>query len=59
VTDDQSSYVITIVSSAALFVLLRRENKKRSALAFDETERGRLGFKDLTDKENAYFRYAL
>jgi hypothetical protein len=40
-------------------VILYRENKRRDTLGTDEAERNRLGFKDLTDKQNIYFRYAL
>ncbi|KAK7716157.1 hypothetical protein SLS64_003309 [Diaporthe eres] len=52
-------YCITIVSASALYYILHRENKKRDALGLDESERDRLAFKDLTDKENSYFRYVL
>ncbi|KAL3471336.1 major facilitator superfamily domain-containing protein [Aspergillus californicus] len=50
-------YCITIVSASALYVLSYRENKRRDALGLDESERDRLAFKDLTDKENVHFRY--
>ncbi|KAJ6021517.1 MFS general substrate transporter [Penicillium herquei] len=50
-------YCITIASAATLYVICSRENKKRSQLTLDEDERERLGFKDLTDKQNMYFRY--
>ncbi|KAJ4145150.1 hypothetical protein LMH87_004008 [Akanthomyces muscarius] len=50
-------YVICIVASLVLYVALRRENKLRSTLPIDETERAKLAFQDLTDKENPYFRY--
>ncbi|KAK7458370.1 allantoate permease [Colletotrichum acutatum] len=52
-------YCITILSSSALYVILYRENKRRDALGLDESERHRLAFKDLTDKENEHFRYVL
>jgi MFS family permease len=52
-------YCITIVSAGALWVVLRRENKKREAMEVDEEERDRLAFGDLTDGENKYFRYVL
>ncbi|CAK7207751.1 hypothetical protein SEUCBS139899_010564 [Sporothrix eucalyptigena] len=52
-------YSITILSAAALYFVLHRENKKREALDMDEAERSKLSFKDLTDKQNKYFRYAL
>ncbi|KAJ5893244.1 MFS general substrate transporter [Penicillium taxi] len=50
-------YCITILSASALYFLLARENKRRDALNLDENERERLGFQDLTDKENFHFRY--
>lgn len=52
-------YCITIVAAAILYVILRRENRRRDAHTFDEEERDKLAFKDLTDKENLYFRYVL
>ncbi|KAH8881782.1 putative MFS transporter [Thozetella sp. PMI_491] len=52
-------YCITILSAAALYVFLRRENKRRDELGLDERDGDRLAFKDLTDKENLYFRYVL
>ncbi|KAI1385696.1 MFS general substrate transporter [Hypoxylon trugodes] len=53
-------YCITILASATLFVILRYENqKKESAIIEDETERAKLAFQDLTDKENPYFRYVM
>jgi hypothetical protein len=53
------SYCITIVASGALYVVLKRENKRRDALVGNEDERDRLAFMDMTDKENVYFRYVL
>ncbi|KAL4887244.1 major facilitator superfamily domain-containing protein [Aspergillus karnatakaensis] len=50
-------YCITIASASALYVLWWRENKRRAALELDESERDRLAFKDLTDKENLHFQY--
>jgi hypothetical protein len=47
------------VAAVTLYVVLLRENRKRDGLAVDEKERDRLGFMDLTDKENRYFRYVL
>ena len=47
------------MSAATLYLVLYRENKKRETLELDETERSKLAFKDLTDKQNKYFRYAL
>lgn len=52
-----NSYCITITSASLLYVLCSRENKRRESLALTESERVRLGFEDLTDKENVYFRY--
>jgi uncharacterized membrane protein YoaK (UPF0700 family) len=54
-----SSYIVTILSASTLYVILRRENKRREQLGLDEQERDRVAFKDLTDKENPYFRYVL
>lgn len=56
---DSFSYCITILSASTLYVILWRENRRRDNLELDETERDRLAFKDLTDKENPYFRYVL
>lgn len=50
-------YSICILASAALYLVLRRENAKREQLAGDEEERAKLAFQDLTDKQNPYFRY--
>ncbi|KAI1184241.1 putative MFS transporter [Nemania serpens] len=52
-------YVITILAASALYVILYRENRRREKLGLDERERDRMAFKDLTDKENPYFRYVL
>ncbi|KAI0864846.1 putative MFS transporter [Xylaria cubensis] len=52
-------YVVTILTASTLYVILRRENRRREQLGLDERERGRVAFKDLTDKENPYFRYVL
>ncbi|KAI1344509.1 MFS general substrate transporter [Xylariaceae sp. FL0016] len=53
-------YCITIVASIALFLVLRHENhRKESEVVEDETERAKLAFQDLTDKENPYFRYVM
>ncbi|TRX95693.1 hypothetical protein FHL15_003247 [Xylaria flabelliformis] len=52
-------YVVTILTALTLYVILRRENRRREQLGLDERERGRVAFKDLTDKENPYFRYVL
>lgn len=53
------SYCIVILLAILLYILLRRENKRRDALPQDEAERDAYAFRDLTDKENAYFRYVL
>jgi sugar phosphate permease len=53
------SYCLTVVFAALLYVILRRENSRRNKLELDESERPRFAFKDLTDKENPYFRYVL
>ncbi|KAF1986729.1 MFS general substrate transporter [Aulographum hederae CBS 113979] len=53
-------YCITIVTSGALWVVLRRENiKKEKYEGWSEEEKEKLAFGDLTDKENPYFRYVL
>ncbi|KAK4990528.1 hypothetical protein LTR66_006781 [Elasticomyces elasticus] len=52
-------YCITIISALTLYFVLRRENSRRSALQSSEEERDRLAFRDLTDKENVYFKYVL
>lgn len=54
-----TSYCIVIASASALYFLLRRENKMRAQLPEDQEERDRLASKDLTDKENKYFRYVM
>lgn len=51
------SYCITILSSSVLFFIWHRENKRRASLGLNDAERERIGFKDLTDKENPYFQY--
>ncbi|KAF2104287.1 MFS general substrate transporter [Rhizodiscina lignyota] len=53
-------YCITIASSAALYLVLWRANRQRAASQEDEgDEKDKVAFKDLTDKENPYFMYAL
>lgn len=52
-------YCITILSASTLYFVLWRENKRRDALNLDQSEGDRVAFKDLTDKENVYFRYVL
>jgi hypothetical protein len=41
-----------------LYVMLRRENARRDALAMDEKEGEKHAFEDLTDRQNLWFRYA-
>ncbi|KAL8949997.1 MAG: hypothetical protein Q9222_003940 [Ikaeria aurantiellina] len=52
-------YCIVILLAALLYLHLRNENKRRDALPKDDAERDRMAFRDLTDKENVYFRYVL
>ncbi|MCJ1454410.1 hypothetical protein MMC28_004763 [Mycoblastus sanguinarius] len=52
-------YCIVIVLAFVLYSVLRSENKRRESLRLNEEDRDRLAFKDLTDKENPYFRYVL
>ncbi|KAI0409235.1 putative MFS transporter [Xylaria palmicola] len=52
-------YVITILAASALYVILFRENRRRERLGLDGREKDQNAFKDLTDKENPYFRYVL
>ncbi|GAB1316064.1 Allantoate transport protein [Madurella fahalii] len=56
-------FIICIVVAVLLYLVLVGANKqkKRALLAsgFDETERAKLAFQDLTDMENPYFRYVL
>lgn len=56
---DLSSYCIVVVLAIVLYVLLSRENSKRDQVPQDEAERDAFAFRDLTDKENPYFRYVL
>lgn len=42
-----------------LYYVLYKGNQDRESLRVDEEERDRLAFRDLTDKENPYFRYVL
>ena len=53
------SYIIYIFAATALYFILRSENKRRENFPEDETERAKLAFMDLTDKENPYFKYVL
>lgn len=53
------SYIICIFAATALYFILRSENKRRENFPEDETERAKLAFMDLTDKENPYFKYVL
>ncbi|KAK1992901.1 MFS general substrate transporter [Colletotrichum falcatum] len=50
-------YVVCLLAAAALYRILRAENRRRDALPVDEDERAKMAFQDLTDKENPYFRY--
>ncbi|KAL9104592.1 MAG: hypothetical protein Q9163_000457 [Psora crenata] len=52
-------YCIVIVLALALSAVLHRENRQRASLQFNEEDRDRLAFMDLTDKQNPYFRYVL
>lgn len=52
-------YCITIAAAVALYFVLWRENKRREAMDLDESQRDKLAFNDLTDKENPFFRYVL
>lgn len=53
------SYCIVILLAIVLYVVLWKENKKRGTLPMNEAERDSFAFRDLTDKENPYFRYVL
>ena len=58
--NERRSYCITIASSVALYIVLKRASKAKEALGpVDEVEKAKLAFQDLTDKENPYFRYVL
>ncbi|KAI9746315.1 MAG: hypothetical protein M1818_000026 [Claussenomyces sp. TS43310] len=52
-------YCVCIVASIALYIVLRTENKRRTALQLNDEDRDKLAFKDLTDMENVYFTYQL
>ncbi|EAW08934.1 putative MFS transporter [Aspergillus clavatus NRRL 1] len=52
-------YCITIAAAVALYLVLWRENRRREAMELDESQRDKLAFNDLTDKENPFFRYVL
>jgi hypothetical protein len=47
------------VTSIALYLVLTIENRRRAALHLDESQRDKVAFSDLTDKENPFFRYVL
>ncbi|TVY88697.1 putative transporter [Lachnellula willkommii] len=53
------NYCITICASVALYIVLARENKRRSKLELNDVDRSKMAFQDLTDKENRYFKYML
>jgi len=42
-----------------LYIILARENKRRSNLELNDVDRDKMAFQDLTDKENPYFQYML
>ena len=52
------SYAVLVLVAVMLYVMLRRENRRRDALSLDEKEGEKHAFDDLSDKENMYFRYA-
>ncbi|PYH92157.1 MFS general substrate transporter [Aspergillus ellipticus CBS 707.79] len=52
-------YCITIAAAAALYAVLWRENRRRDAMDLDDSQRDKLAFQDLTDKQNPFFRYVL
>ncbi|KAL8828394.1 MAG: hypothetical protein Q9191_002610 [Dirinaria sp. TL-2023a] len=52
-------YSIVICLAIVLYAFLRRENRRRERLQLNEEERDRLAFRDISDKENPYFRYVL
>ncbi|EPS28372.1 hypothetical protein PDE_03318 [Penicillium oxalicum 114-2] len=52
-------YCIVIVTAAVLYAILLRENRARESIELDETQRDKLAFDDLTDKQNPFFRYVL
>lgn len=54
-----ASYVLSALAAIALYVVLRKENKKRERSGLDEQDAGANAFSDLTDKENLHFRYVL
>ena len=54
------SYCIVIVLAMILYLVLNAENKRREKVGGNNEEDGDgLAFMDLTDQENAYFRYVL
>lgn len=56
---DDGSYCITIAAAMTLYIILRRENRRRSSMDLDESQRDKMAFNDLTDKQNPFFRYVL
>lgn len=54
-----SSYCFIIVCAGALYFVLWSANKKKERIEYNEAEKDKLAFQDLTDKENPYFRYVL
>lgn len=53
------SYCITIAAAVVLYIALDRENRRRRSLDLDESQRDKMAFNDLTDKQNPFFRYVL
>jgi hypothetical protein len=53
------SYIICMSASVALYFVLSSANKKKESVEGNESERAKMAFQDLTDKENPYFRYVL
>jgi hypothetical protein len=52
------SYAVLVCVAVILYVMLRRENARRDALAMDEKEGEKHAFEDLTDRQNLWLRYA-
>ncbi|KAF2757182.1 hypothetical protein EJ05DRAFT_477399 [Pseudovirgaria hyperparasitica] len=56
-------YCITVAATLALWFVMWKENRTRDAHAqragqsYNDDERDKLAFQDLTDKQNPYFRY--
>ncbi|KAB8260931.1 major facilitator superfamily domain-containing protein [Aspergillus pseudonomiae] len=52
-------YCITIAAAVALYLVLWKENRRRDKMDLDESQRDKLAFQDLTDKQNPFFRYVM